>query len=221
MEKLLKIFMAFLFAIIIASSITYYVNLDFYQKLVQEDGILEYLTAFILLVNSMLLLYRLVKIGRFKRYKWIFFNVVLILGLFFGFGEEISWGQRIFSVDSNSFFMENNIQKETNLHNLEVKGVNINRLIFSNIFSVVFGFYFLLGLISYRRIPKFRSLVDQFGVPIPKSRHSIILILLSTQIFLTADLRKWEAWECLFVLTLLWVFIDPFNKKEKLIPARR
>ena len=106
-----------------ACSILYYINLDFYKTLVEEDGIIEYMTAFILLVSSMFVFYRLIKIGRSKSIKWVIFNIILVVGLFFGFGEEISWGQRIFSIESNSFFLENNLQKETNLHNLEFNGV--------------------------------------------------------------------------------------------------
>ena len=39
----------------------------------------------------------------------------------FGAGEEISWGQRIFNVESSEYFLENNAQGETNLHNMTTK----------------------------------------------------------------------------------------------------
>ena len=60
----------------------------------------------------------------------------MIIGLFFGAGEEISWGQRIFHIESSKFFNENNSQKETNLHNMIVDGVKLNKLIFSNLLSI-------------------------------------------------------------------------------------
>lgn len=35
--------------------------------------------------------------------------------------EEISWGQRIFDVESSEFFLEHNMQNEINLHNRNTK----------------------------------------------------------------------------------------------------
>lgn len=43
--------------------------------------------------------------------------VLASLGMFFLAGEEISWGQRVFGLQSDYFFF-NNYQGETNLHNL-------------------------------------------------------------------------------------------------------
>lgn len=53
-----------------------------------------------------------------SRYRWFF--AVLGLALFYTVMEEISWGQRIFGFDSPEFFRRNNLQRETNLHNLFV-----------------------------------------------------------------------------------------------------
>ena len=38
---------------------------------------------------------------------------------FFGFGEEISWGQRIFGIETPAGLKQANSQQETNLHNLK------------------------------------------------------------------------------------------------------
>lgn len=51
-------------------------------------------------------------------YRWFF--AVLALALFYTFMEEISWGQRIFNIESPDFFKQNNLQRETNLHNMLV-----------------------------------------------------------------------------------------------------
>lgn len=48
-------------------------------------------------------------------YRWFF--VFLSVAGFYTFMEEISWGQRLFGVESPDFFDEYNIQSETNLHN--------------------------------------------------------------------------------------------------------
>ena len=46
--------------------------------------------------------------------------IVLLLAmlLFFGFGEEISWGQRIFGWQTPTWWNHMNVQGETNIHNL-------------------------------------------------------------------------------------------------------
>lgn len=49
----------------------------------------------------------------------LFFGV-LAVACFYVVGEEISWGQRIFDVETPEFFMEHNLQQETNLHNFLV-----------------------------------------------------------------------------------------------------
>ena len=82
---------------------------------------------------------------------------------------------------------------------------------------MVFGFYFVLSLIAYKRIRFFQNLVDLFGVQIPKINHTVIMLVCTGFITLIPDLRIWELWEAIFVVLLLLVFIDPWNEKEKLI----
>jgi hypothetical protein len=48
-------------------------------------------------------------------YRWFF--ALLALAGFYTFMEEISWGQRLFAIESPEFFAVNNVQGETNLHN--------------------------------------------------------------------------------------------------------
>jgi tetratricopeptide (TPR) repeat protein len=52
---------------------------------------------------------------RRRVYRW-FFALLAMAGLY-TFMEEISWGQRLFQIESPEFFAENNVQGETNLHN--------------------------------------------------------------------------------------------------------
>ena len=204
----------------IVSALIYYINFDLYRTLIKEDGLYEYITAFTLLLSSMLLLFRLVKTGRSKTTAWIIFNVLLISGLFFGFGEEISWGQRIFSLESGDFFLENNLQKETNLHNLKLHGVKINIVLFSYIIPIVFGLYFFFSLLLYKKNQFVKNLIDKFGIPIPGIHHIIILLIAALIITTVPENRKWELWECSLVLILFLVLLQPYNTSEKLIPGK-
>ncbi len=49
-------------------------------------------------------------------YRWYF--ALLAVSLFYVSGEEISWGQRIFSFATPTLLQEHNLQHEANLHNL-------------------------------------------------------------------------------------------------------
>jgi hypothetical protein len=113
--------------------------------------------------------------------------------------------------------MQNNLQGETNLHNLELGGIKINKLIFSQGMVVVFGSYFVFALILYRRWEFFKRMVDLFGIQLPKIKHTVIMLIFTGIVLAIPDLRIWELWEAVFVVILLMVFLEPANEKEKLI----
>lgn len=66
----------------------------------------------------------------------------LALILFWMAMEEISWGQRIFGWETSDYFLENNMQGETNLHNL-------NTQLFQN--ALYFGGFLLLIVLPFFR----------------------------------------------------------------------
>ena len=139
----------------------------------------------------------------------------MIIGLFFGAGEEISWGQRIFHIESSKFFNENNSQKETNLHNMIVDGVKLNKLIFSNLLSIIFSIYFLILPILWRINNFIKKTINQFGIPIANNYQVIIFMISSLIIILSiSNERKWEIWEYTFALTMFLIVLNPLNKKE-------
>lgn len=57
-----------------------------------------------------------------SRYRWFFAALAAVC--FYAFMEEISWGQRIFGIESPGFFKRYNLQRETNIHNLLVGPVS-------------------------------------------------------------------------------------------------
>ncbi len=218
MERFFKISTIITLLFIAAGSILVYIYPVKFRFFVDEDGVIENLTAFVLLLGTVCLLIRLVKLAPKKNTLWIVFNLLMILGLFFCFGEEISWGQRIFSIESNSFFLENNSQQETNFHNLEFNGIKLNKLIFANLLSIVLGIYLTLSLISYKKLGKIRQLIDTIGLPVPKVLHTILVLVSSILIVSTSLVRKWEVLECIIVVVFFFILLDPYNRKEKLFP---
>lgn len=217
MESLLKILLKFLIFGLVLSSLTYYINQNLYEILIREDGPIEYLNAVLLLFTSILVFVKLLKVKFSRGSLWFGFNLLMVLGLFFGFGEEISWGQRIFSITPGEFFMQNNAQQEINLHNLKIQGVKINKVVFSYGFSIVFGFYFLFLLGLYKKNKRINTLVDRLGVPVPTLQHTLAFVAISLLIFLIPDGKKWELWESLFGIFFLSILITPYNTREKLL----
>ena len=129
--------------------------------------------------------------------------------------SNYSWGQRIFHIESSKFFNENNSQKETNLHNMIVDGVKLNKLIFSNLLSIIFSIYFLILPILWRKNNFIKKTINQFGIPIANNYQVIIFMISSLIIILSiSNERKWEIWEYTFALTMFLIVLNPLNKKE-------
>lgn len=177
-----------------------------------EDGIVEYGTAIMLLFISILCIYRLFKIRKEKPVLWKLGTFVFALLFFFGAGEEISWGQRIFEIESSEFFKENNAQSETNLHNLVVDGKKINKIIFSQLLMVVMVIYLVISPILFRKKEWFKNLANKFAVPIVKWHHTIAFLVSTALVAMNPPDRKWEVYELAFGVIFLLIFLEPLNK---------
>ena len=127
-----------------------------------------------------------------------------VLGLF-GLGvvvaaaamEEISWFQRILHVQSSDFFMQNNRQGETNLHNLAIgsSGSIHKTLMLKAILLAGLAHNVFLPLLARSR-PAVRDFVEKFGVylpPLPVALIYLALVILSH--VLIAHPRKGELGE--------------------------
>ena len=198
---------------IVSTVFLFYYSNSIYNSFVAEDGIIEYLTAVFLLSISIFLIKKL-----FEMEKKISVNnlgiIIFSIIFFFGFGEEISWGQRIFNIETPPFFSENNLQSETNIHNLMIGGVKLNKLIFTNSLFFIFSFYFLAIPYLYAKSNNVKSVINKFSIVIPKYSQSIIFIFFTIIIYLFDHDRISEVWECLFAFTMLITSINPLNKQE-------
>jgi hypothetical protein len=95
------------------------------DRWVAEDQILEYLSSVYLFVASgafTAAFFRSKARFNIKDPFWIRRMVFLGLALLFfvAGGEEISWGQRIFGIETPEALEEHNVQKELTLHNLDI-----------------------------------------------------------------------------------------------------
>ncbi len=122
------------------------------SSLAKEDGPIENATALILLSLSILLTVKAIRLKKSLTKQSLGYTLVAALLFFLGFGEEISWGQRIFSYETSDFFIQHNRQKEPNFHNLEIGTISINRILFS--YGLTIGSIIYFSAPSYFIKPK-------------------------------------------------------------------
>lgn len=184
----------------------------FDTKYAQEDGPVEWGTTIMLFGIFVLSVYRLITLGPKKKILWRIGTFIFAILFFFAAGEEISWGQRIFAVESSEFFLKNNAQGETNLHNLMVGETKINKIIFSQLLFLVMFLYLIVTPVLYRKQNWFKKLADNFAVPIVKWHQTIAFLIATVFVALNPADRKWEVYELAFGAIFLLVFIRPLNK---------
>ncbi|WP_299522455.1 hypothetical protein [uncultured Lutibacter sp.] len=207
--------LAFLFLILVFGFGIYFsnTNLQFFDEVyTKEDGFVEYGTAFLLFCSSLLLFTRFFKFFNQKQLLWKIGIFLLATIFLFGAGEEISWGQRIFNVESSEYFLENNAQGETNLHNMVVDGNKINKIIFSQLLTLILVIYLIITPLLYRKFEAIKKLANLFAVPIVKWQHTIAFLVSTGILVFMPSERKWELYELAFGVIFFLIFLNPLNK---------
>ncbi len=209
-EKIVLICVAIL---LILGFVFFYTNLPLFEKYIQEDGVVEWITVLGLLMGSWLCFRRFIRLLKFRKPWFLFVTFFMAAFLFFAAGEEISWGQRIFGIESSEFFQKNNAQGETNLHNLVVGGKKINKIIFSIGLVSVMAIYLLLFPVLYRYNTRFRGFADRSAIPIPHFYH---VVCIATVFLLTEFIRHGKRAEILEAGEALLFFLIlayPINRR--------
>ena len=122
----------------------------------------------------------------YKRTKNLFLLGLVIL-LIFGAGEELSWGQKIFHFSTPKSIKEVNVQKEFNIHNLEIfndrnlkkiKKTGFQRLLEINFLFRIFCLVFLVCVPLYFFHIKARILTNRkIQMPVPPVTIGIFFFL--------------------------------------------
>lgn len=200
--------------IVLASGfILFYTSKSLFDQYVQEDGMVEWLTVAGLLAGSVVCFSRFKKLF-FKRSR-LFLLVTFCLGLFlfFSSGEEISWGQRILGIKSPEYFEKNNAQHETNLHNLVVSGIKINKLVFSLMLVIGLCLYLVFVPVLYRKNQAVQKIINDAGIPVPRLYQVISFLLLFVLTSLIPHGKKAELLECSGALLFFIIMLYPKNKE--------
>ncbi|WP_113913693.1 hypothetical protein [Roseovarius dicentrarchi] len=202
--------LALIAAVVIATVSPEYFSLVF----AAEDRLVENGTALFLLVASVVLAVNAVSLWRRGRHGAALLTALYALMFFMAAGEEISWGQRIFGWESREFFKQNNKQYETNLHNINVGGVQLTKTLFGPVLTICILLY-LVGLpLIYPRGGRIAALADRMAVPVPWLKHAVIALVATVIIALLTVDRKWEVYELIFSLLMVSIFLLPQNRDK-------
>lgn len=199
----------FILSHVIIGVLFFYLNTELFHRFIKEDSYIEYITAFFLLITSVLCFYKATQEEERLPQMLLFACSFL---LFFGFGEEISWAQRIIGFETPDNLEKINAQQEFNLHNIHLSGVNLNKLIFGKILYTGVFIYFLTFRVLYRRLKWFSNLIDKFKVPLPSPLQSFLYMLCFSIAFLIRDGEMWEMQEFILAGFIFAIFMRPDNK---------
>jgi len=178
----------------------------------REDGLLETGTFIALTATAMLCLYRVWTLRK-ERSKRFVSCLVLFAGLLvFGAGEEISWGQRMLGIETPEYFQANNAQNETNLHNLVIAGVGVNKLVFGKLLALGVLCYLIPLPILYRRSVGFAKWVDRFAIPVPRTYHVVAVLLIIGMVETSPARKRGEINEYALGSIAFLIFLNPLNR---------
>lgn len=189
-----------------------------FRKFLIEDGPFENLSAIAFLSAGILFLMAFRNSGnREKENQKNYYFLPLGILLLFIAGEEISWGQRLFGYELTDFFATENIQQESNLHNLKLFNStdeqNIRKpwwylLSMSRLFRI---FWFTFGLViplACLRSARLRSLARRLNFPVLSIETGIFFplnyaVFKTLQLILPPDTQIVEIEECVHGMLFL------------------
>lgn len=112
------------------------------RRALHEDGPIEWLQVFFLVVACVFALLIAQKLYLKKQLFLTGIYIIVALGLFFIAGEEFSWGQRLLDIATPEYLVEMNRQKEITVHN--IRSVESTFLLFQIWLNIYAAFAFIL-----------------------------------------------------------------------------
>jgi hypothetical protein len=188
--------------------------LAFEQVYVSEDGPIESATVFFLMAGAGLCFSRAWNVMRKSKKKEGTFLITAGVLLLLAAGEELSWGQHMFDFHSPGFFNRHNTQGETNIHNLELGGIRLNKIVFADLMGLFVFSYLVLLPWLYRKSGVILRMANNYGICIPQWRHALVLIAVLLLGEAIRSERRSELDELTAVLIFLGTIPFPFNTKD-------
>jgi hypothetical protein len=187
---------------------------SFKSYYVIEDGFTEWSTVVVLLMGLFICGQRVWLLRNQKARLFLLMTALLALFFLFGAGEEISWGQRLFNIESSEFFNQNNAQGEINLHNLVVNDTKLNKVIFGRGIGLLLMLYLVVLIPLYRYKKNIRRWIDKLAIPIAQNYQiaAYFIIILLVQILMVSS-KKGEMLEFSGSIIFFLNITFPYNKK--------
>lgn len=213
-----KFIIVFVFALMIFGIAAALVNKTwFLNSYVEEDGPIEWLTELPLFIIFIACMWYLIRFAKRKNFWFFIIYLCIGLGSFFVFGEEISWGQRIFNFKTSEYFQEHNSQDEENIHNLILDGEKLNKIIFTDALIAGVVIYLIIFPLLYSRNKKFKNFVDKAALPLPTIAQIISCVLVFILSFLTFDPKGAELLEFGGCFMFMLIILYPLNREARTI----
>jgi hypothetical protein len=206
-------FMLFFVTIVVLTGFAlFHTNHHWLDSYLEEDGLVEWLTVVGLMIGFVLSVRRFLRLRKTKSWWFLTVTAVLAVLLFIAAGEEISWGQRIFNIQSPEYFKEHNAQGETNIHNLVVGGVKINKLVFSIMLIAALSIYLVVIPILYNYNKNIKAFMDRSGVPIARFYQILAIVIVFGLASLLPHERNSELLEAGAALLFSLIIYNPKNR---------
>ena len=176
-----------------------------YALLITEDHIAEYGTSVSFgLAGIILLSLSFIRGPKVRRVMWILIGVMALLIA----AEEISWGQRIFYVETPGIISEHNLQEEVTLHNL-VAFDSVNKKLHV-IVSYLILMYLVFSMVVLVSMPGLKEKLTDIGLPLIQIRL-VPVFLLAPYFFIFFPTAKADEIGELFlgIAVLMWA-VDLF-----------
>lgn len=157
---------------------------DNYELFIKEDGIVEYGSALCWFLAALTLIISTLKTKKNQTNSNHSTLPYILLISFFVVcgGEEISWGQRIFNLNTPELLKTVNVQNEITLHNIGSISV------FSNAFFLLTILYFWVVPFILSKYSNMQTLVHHYGLPLPNKYVSAVYSI-SFSIWLLIGIR--------------------------------
>ena len=168
------------------------------SRLLVEDGIVEWMQFLCFAVIAGLLGF--VFMERLKRPQRSSLELLALAGLTVLVAlaalEEISWFQRILNVQSSEFFLQQNRQGETNIHNLAMGDGSLHKNVLLKLIFITGMIHNLILPLVARAKPGVQAWVEKMGLYLPPLSASVpYLVLVALSHLLVDHPRKGELGE--------------------------
>ncbi len=175
-----------------------------YLRLLDEDGVVEWVTVVLLGVAAALATLRARTMRNRRHPIWRFYGA---FGCFCALAalEELSWGQRLLGIESPDFFVRHSDQREINLHNVFQQWSGMTTKWVAALSLSAFG----VALPILRRLPTIRAWASRWHVVVPPL---VLVPGFLAAALLMLDLPTYEEEELaelFFALGFVLLLLDP------------